>query len=425
LSSEDVPEPVRVHIPSEIKRNTLLLFITQALVATGSQLLPALGGLVMLRFTDTLAWVGLTYSIRRIANALMSYPAGKLADARGRKPVLYLGLLLLGLGSIMIYYSIVVDSFLIFIGGLVVAGMAMGTLGQITVAAIDMYPLAQRGEGVSYVFAGRSLGSIGSPILVWVTTSYATSRGLDTLGVPWLIPPVLMVICGALIYFMRPDPLEIAKDIGQFYPGIEVKLRDASGVREMGMSSLLRKYPVIVAIVNGTLALAVMTMIMALSTVLLKQHNYGLTMISVAIALHVVGMYGFSTIFGRLADRRGRKLMYIIGSIILAFSGLVTPLTSDYWAITGGLFLVGLGWSAVNVGSTAMMGDSVPPTSMGKIMGIHQLIGGALGLFIPTLGGVIAEGYGFPAVGVASLILSIPILLMAFKISESTPGVYE
>lgn len=117
--------------------------------------------------------------------------------------------------------------------------------------------------------------------------------------------------------------------------------------------------------------------------------------------------------------------MFYIGSVVLAFSGLVTPLMKDYWAITGGLFLVGVGWSAVNVGSTAMLGDSVPPTSMGQIMGINQLVGGALGLFIPTLGGTIAEGYGFPAVGVASLVLSIPILLMAFRLSESTPGVYE
>jgi MFS family permease len=411
LSSEEDPKPVRSRVPLQIKRNTLLLVVTQALVSTGSQLLPALGGLIMLRFTDALAFVGLTFSIRKIANALMSYPAGKLADARGRKPVLFLGLLLMGVGSIMVYYSIATDSFLIFIGGLIVAGLAMGTLGQITVAAIDMYPSAQRGEGVSYVLAGRSLGSIGSPFLVWATTSFAASQGLDNLGIPWLIPPVLMVICGALIYFIRPDPLEIAKNKWRFYTEIEVKRRVISDVRKISISFLLRKYPVI--------------MIMALSSVILKQYNYGLTMISVAIALHAVGMFGFSTVFGRLADRRGRKLTFRIGSVVLAISGLVAPLTRDYWAITGGLFLVGLGWSAVNVGSTAMLGDSVPPTSMGQIMGIHQLVGGALGLFIPTLGGIIAEDYGFPAVGVASLVFSIPILLVAFRLSESTPGTYE
>ena len=81
-------------------------------------------------------------------------------------------------------------------------------------------------------------------------------------------------------------------------------MRVTSTVGKMSMSSLLRKYPVIAAIINGTLASAVMTMIMALSSVILNQYNYGLSMISVAIALHAVGMYGFSTVFGRLADRR-------------------------------------------------------------------------------------------------------------------------
>jgi MFS family permease len=234
-----------------------------------------------------------------------------------------------------------------------------------------------------------------------------------------------MALSGVMAYFIRPDPLKIAKDKEQFYPGLEIKKRETSGEGKMRVSALLRKFPVFSAIINGALALGVMIMIMALSSVILKQNEYSLTMISFAIALHVIGMFGFSTIFGRLADRRGRKLLFYIGSVVLAFSGLVTPLTSKYWAITGGLFLVGVGWSAVNVGSTTMMGDNVPPTSMGQIMGISQLVGGFLTLFIPTLGGIIAQSFGFPAVGVTSLVLSIPILLIAFKIHESSPGVYD
>jgi MFS family permease len=337
----------------------------QALIATGFQLIPSLGALIMLRFTDALALVGLTLSIGRITAPLMAYPAGRLADSRGRKPVLYLGLLLGAVGSITIFYSVAVSSLGIFLGGLVVYGLGLGALSQITVAAIDMYPPAQRGEGVSYVLSGNALGSLGSPMLVWATTSYATSHGLDALGVPWLVPPVLLALCGVMVYFIRPDPLEIARDKGQFYPGLEIKKKAASGEPKVSISGLVRKPSVIGAIINGTLALGVMMMMMALATVILRQNDYSLTMISVAIAIHVIGMFGFSAIFGRLADQRGRKLLFYIGSIVLAFSGLVTLLTSDYWAITGGLFLVGVGWSAVNVGSTTMMGDSVPPTSMG------------------------------------------------------------
>ena len=425
MSQGDDTKPARTPIPPQIKRNTLLLALMQALIATGLQLIPSLGGLIMLRFTDALALVALTLSIRGIASPLMAYPAGRLADSRGRKPVLYLGLILGAVGSLTIFYSVAVSSLWIFLGGLVLYGLGLGALSQITVAAIDMYPPAQRGEGVSYVLSGSALGSLGSPMLVWATTSYATTHGLDTLGVPWLVPPVLLALCGVMVYFIRPDPLEIARDKGRFYPGLEVKKKAASGDPKVSISALLRKPSVIGAIINGTLALGVMMMMMALASVILRQNGYSLTMISVAIAIHVLGMFGFSTIFGRLADQRGRKLLFYIGSIVLVFSGLVTLLTSDYWAITGGLFLVGVGWSAVNVGSTAMMGDSVPPTSMGQIMGINQLVGGALALFIPTIGGTIAQNYGFPAVGIASLVLSAPILFVAFRLREISPGVYE
>ena len=425
MSKGDDVKPARTPIPPQIKRNTLLLALMQALIATGFQLIPSLGGLIMLRFTDALAFVGLTLSIGRITSPVMAYPAGRLADSRGRKPVLYLGLLLGSVGSIVIFYSVAVSSLWIFMGGLVVYGLGLGALGQITVAAIDMYPSSQRGEGVSYVLSGNALGSLGSPMLVWATASYATTHGLDSLGVPWLVPPVLLALCGVMVYFIRPDPLEIARNKGRFYPGLEIKKRAVSDEGKMHVSALLSNLPVMGAIINGTLALGVMMMMMALSSVILRQNDYSLTMISVAIALHVIGMFGFSTIFGRLADRRGRKLMFYIGSVVLAIAGLVTPLTREYWAITGGLFLVGVGWSAVNVGSTAMLGDSVPPTSMGQIMGINQLVGGVLALFIPTLGGIIAQSYGFPAVGVASLVLSIPILWIAFRLHESSPGVYD
>ena len=125
----------------------------------------------------------------------------------------------------------------------------------------------------------------------------------------------------------------------------------------------MRKSPVIRASIKGTLALGIMMMVLA--SVILRQNDYNLTMISVPIVLHVTGMFGFSTIFGRFADQRGRKLLFYIGSIVLSFSGLVTPFTRNYWAIAVGLFLVGVGWSAVKVGSTVIIGNSVPPTSMG------------------------------------------------------------
>ena len=59
-------EEEKTGIPIQIKRNTIYLAITQALIATGFQLVPTLGGLIMLRFTEILALITMTLSIDRI-----------------------------------------------------------------------------------------------------------------------------------------------------------------------------------------------------------------------------------------------------------------------------------------------------------------------------------------------------------------------
>jgi MFS family permease len=97
-------------IPLQIKRNTLYLALTKALVSTGTQLVPSLGAIIMLRFTDVLALIGATLSMGKITGLIMSYPAGILADRKGRKSVLFLGMGLSGTGSLLIYYSVASNS---------------------------------------------------------------------------------------------------------------------------------------------------------------------------------------------------------------------------------------------------------------------------------------------------------------------------
>jgi MFS family permease len=380
----------------------------------------------MLRFTDALALIGMTMSMGRITGPLMSYPAGILADRRGRKAVLFLGIGLSGVGYLLIYYSVTSSSLIVFVAGIVINGLGLGALGQTTVAALDMFPRRLKAEGMGYVLTGTSLGSIGSPLLVWAASNYAASHGLDELAIPWLVPPLLMVISGILVYMIKPDPLEIASNIADYFPGeIISKGKQIVGEGAVKLGSLLRRLPVKVALVNNSLGFAVMLIVMSLSAVILRQNNYSITLISVCIGLHVFGMFGFSSVFGRMADRMGRKKMMYLGSIVMGIGGLLTPFTREYWIITTGLFFVGLGWSANNVGSTAMLGDSTPPTSMGRMMGINQLIGGASSLMGPALGGYLAQNFGFPAVGVASMTLSIPILILTFRIREPSSGNYE
>jgi hypothetical protein len=104
---------------------------------------------------------------------------------------------------------------------------------------------------------GTSLGSIGFPLLVWATSNYTASHGLDELAIPWLVPPFLMVISGILVYMIKPDPLEIARNITDYYPD-EVISKGKQVVDEdaVKLGSLLRRLPVKVALVNNSLGFA-------------------------------------------------------------------------------------------------------------------------------------------------------------------------
>jgi MFS family permease len=413
-------------IPLQIKRNTLYLTLTRALVSTGSQLVPSLGAIIMLRFTDVLALIGATLSMGKITGLIMSYPAGILADRKGRKSVLFLGMGLSGTGSLLIFYSVASNSIIVFMIGLFINGLGEGALRQTTVAAIDMYPRRLKAEGMGYVMTGTSLGSIGSPLLVWATSNYAVSHGLDELAIPWLVFPFLIVLSGILVFMINPDPLEIARNITDYYPGEALgKGKKVVNVSSVKVVELLKKLPVTVSLVNSALGFAVMGMVMSFSAVILRQSNYSVTLISVCIGLHIFGMFGFSSVFGRMADRMGRKKMMYIGSIVMGISGFLAPFTSEYWIVTVGLFFVGLGWSANNVATTVMIGDSTPPTSMGQMMGVNQLIGAAGSLIAPALGGFLAQNFGFKAVGVASFVISIPILVLASRLRETSPGIYD
>jgi MFS family permease len=249
---------------------------------------------------------------------------------------------------------------------------------------------------------------------------------LDELAIPWLVFPFLIVLSGILVFMIKPDPLEIARNITDYYPGEALaKGKKVVNVGSVKVIELLKKLPVTVSLVNSALGFAVMGMVMSFSALILRQNNYSVTLISVCIGLHIFGMFGFSSVFGKMADRMGRKKMMYIGSIVMGISGFLAPFTSEYWIVTVGLFFVGLGWSANNVATTVIIGDSTPPTSMGQMMGVNQLIGAAGSLIAPALGGFLAQNFGFKAVGVASFIISIPILVLASRLRETSPGIYD
>src|SRR5215510_1356756 len=145
-------------IPPAIKRNTLLLAVTQAFVGVGNQMVPALGAIMVLQLLGSPALAGIATGILGGCRFLVAYPIGTLTDRHGRRVGLVLGLLLSLVGALAIGWSMAVASFPSFLLGLVLFGLGVGAGQQLRVAATDMYPPNRRAEGLGCVLMGSLVG---------------------------------------------------------------------------------------------------------------------------------------------------------------------------------------------------------------------------------------------------------------------------
>jgi hypothetical protein len=260
----------------------------------------------------------------------------------------------------------------------------------------------------------------------WATAQgTAPGLGLDPAAFAWLLVPVFLVPSMALVFLVRPDPKEIAAHLERYYPGLPRAAPLPRAARASGsLPSFLRYYPRLVAIVTNTVVFGNMTMMMAMNALALAHHGHGLPAISLSVAIHIVGMFGLSLPLGRLTDRTGRRNVLLLGTGIGAIGGVLVALGADYWVVTGGTFLVGLGWSCGNVAGVALIADTTAPHERGRAIGTNDTLNAVASISLPLLAGPLVAIAGIGSLAVVSVGLMIVPIAMLLRLRETSPGHY-
>ncbi|MGE3269797.1 MAG: MFS transporter [Chloroflexota bacterium] len=412
-------------IPPLIRRNTILLALTQAFVGMGNQTTPTLAPIIAVRMLGSQDLAGVGTSILGLSRLLIAYPVGYLTDRYGRRAGLMLGLVLTLLGALVIGGGMLAWSFPVVVVGLVIFGLGVGAGQQLRLAAADMFVPARRGEGLGYVLTGSLVGAIAAPMLIAASRSIASMSSLEELSIVWFLMPIIIVPSMALVLLVRPDPKTIAQNLARYYPGyVPPASHSATTVTSSNPRAWLRHFPLATAFANSFAALGVMSMMMAMTSLALDHHGYGLTLISMSVSLHVIGMFGFSIPLGRLSDRFGRRNVMLLGNVILAIGSILVPTSPEYLVITTGTFLVGVGWSCVNVSSSALITEVVAPAERGRAIGFTDTISQASTIILPLAAGPIVAHLGLPTLAVVALgVLSVPVIMLS-RLKETAPGQY-
>src|SRR5215204_223758 len=89
---QPVRHSARFPIPPLIKRNTALFSVSQSFTGAASPLAFGLGPLMLVELTASASPSGLTVALFGLSRFFVSYPVGRITDAYGRKPGIFLGL---------------------------------------------------------------------------------------------------------------------------------------------------------------------------------------------------------------------------------------------------------------------------------------------------------------------------------------------
>lgn len=411
---------IKTPIPALVKRNTALLTISQLLFSGVFQSAMVIAALGVFYFTKSVALGALASAVAIGGRVLVAYGAGRQMDKIGRKAVLYIGVALSCAALLMMAQGLNASSVELFWAGIFVFGSGAGVMNLLKVPVTDMYPARRRGEGMGYLLTGSVVGTFMAP-LISAAAPYLEFVGLGTYELILLISVPLMAFSAVFIWRVKPDTKEILRDLKSYYP--DEVAGSAQGLQGCPNPTTttwggFKTRPIIAAFIASAFSWGGMVMGMSMVSILLKQYGVELPLINMAVSLHVFGMFGFSIPMGWLSDKYGRKPVTALGGLVLGMGAFLMPLTQDYAVITLGVFLVGLGWSATNVATTALLCDLTPGVKRGSVLGANDVVTGMTSVGLPALGGAIMSALGGVAFGVAGVAIALPVVLSMLLVDE-------
>ena len=140
--------------------------------------------------------------------------------------------------------------------------------------------------------------------------------------------------------------------------------------------------------------------------------------VSLAYSLITASML---TIFGRLADMRGRKGLYTLGVVLFMAGAALCGISRSVGALIGWRVVQGAGGALVSANSVAYLVEIYPPNRRGFVVGAWEAciaIGQGVG---PVVGGLLLSAFGWPAIFYANLPLGLAMLAMIPRFMVEPP----
>lgn len=393
------------------RRITRTLFAAQSLASAATVAIFPVVSIIGARLSGRPSWAGVPVMVYLLGQAFSAFGWGQLMDRLGRRGTLVLGLLLGSAGAIIAVLAVQRETFPLFLLASLFVGFAVSGVQLARFVAAEVHPPAERARAISTVVLGGTVGAIFGPLLAGTAARAAKVVALDELSGPYLVTTGLFAIAALVVFaLLHPEPREVGAAIAALHDPAHAGNGPGRTVAE-----ILRVPAAFVAVTAMVFGQLIMVMLMVITPLHMRGHEHPLGSISFVISAHVVGMYAFSIISGRLADRAGRGPVIAAGAAVLILAGLTARLSPQVLPLSVALFLLGLGWNFCYVAGSSLLADQLSPQERGRTQGFNDLLIGLTSAAGSLSSGIVFAGIGYGAMAlVAAGAALIPLSLAAW-----------
>jgi len=336
-------------------RNVVVLVAAQAVVGAQLPVMFIIGGLAGQMLAPNPCWATLPISLIVLGSMLTATPLSSFMQAYGRRAGFWVACGAGAVGATISAYGLMLGSFAVFLLGSLLTGVYMSANGFYRFAATDTATPEFRPKAISYVMAGGLLSAVFGPQLVSLTA--------EAMPVPFLA-----TYLGVIGLNFAGMVLLSALDI----PTPEAPRKDAPQGR--ARMELLTSPVIAVAIICGTVAYALMNLVMTSTPLAVVGCGFATSDAANIVSAHVLAMYAPSFFTGHLIARFGARAIVGTGLAILAAAGAVAISGVDLAQFYIALILLGIGWNFGFIGATSMLTESHSPEERGRVQGMNDMI---------------------------------------------------